>query len=87
MNPTLTIQYTGLVNGETPFVLGTVTITTTATVESHVGGGTGLAGGYPITASGAVDANYAITYVPALTVTRDDELGCQPELFWRPRAA
>jgi hypothetical protein len=39
------------------------TVTTTATAGSPVGG-------YPITASGAVDANYTISYVPGtLTIT------------------
>ena len=56
------MTYTGLVNGDaapaTP-----PTVTTTATAASDVGT-------YPITASGAVDANYTISYVGGiLTVT------------------
>jgi len=54
--PTLTVTYTGFVNGETSAVLTTQpAITTTALTTSPVGG-------YPITASGAAAANYAITY-------------------------
>lgn len=57
VNPTLTVSYSGFVNGETNSALTTQpTITTTATTSSPVGT-------YPITASGAVDANYTITYV------------------------
>jgi len=52
--PTLTVTYTGLANGDsapaTPPTIGT-----TATVFSPVGT-------YPITATGAADANYIITY-------------------------
>jgi C1A family cysteine protease len=55
--PTLTATYVGLVNGETPASLDApVVLTTTATAASPVGT-------YPITASGAADANYAITHV------------------------
>jgi hypothetical protein len=65
--PTLTASYTGLVNGDTPASLATqVTLTTTATAASHVVGSP-----YPITASGAADSDYAITYVAGtLTVTK-----------------
>ncbi|RKR82285.1 gliding motility-associated-like protein [Mucilaginibacter gracilis] len=56
-NPTLTVTYTGLVNGDTNNSLSTQpTITTTATITS-------LPGTYPITASGAVGPNYSISYV------------------------
>ncbi|RKR81454.1 gliding motility-associated-like protein [Mucilaginibacter gracilis] len=56
-NPTLTVTYTGLVNGDTNASLSTQpTITTTATITS-------LPGTYPITASGAVGPNYSISYV------------------------
>ena len=60
--PELTFTYTGLVNGNTaPSTLPR--ISTTATVSSNVGT-------YPITISGAADANYTITYRQAiLTVT------------------
>jgi hypothetical protein len=62
--PALTVQYTGFVNGDTAASLTTApTVATTATAASGVGS-------YPITASGAVDANYSITYVAGtLTVT------------------
>ncbi len=54
--PTLTVTYTGFVNGETSAVLSTQpTITTTALTTSP-------AANYPITAGGAAAANYTITY-------------------------
>ena len=57
-NPTLTVTYTGLVNGDAaPSTLPT--ITTTAVASSPVGP-------YPITASGAADANYIINYVAGI---------------------
>jgi hypothetical protein len=61
--PTLTISYTGLVNGD----LASATLPTIST--------TGLAtsnfGTYPITAIGAADANYTISYAAgSLEVTR-----------------
>jgi hypothetical protein len=63
-NPTLTVSYAGFVPGDTAASLTTQpTVTTTATTTSP-------AGTYPITASGAVDANYTISYVPGtLTVS------------------
>jgi gliding motility-associated-like protein len=63
-NPTLTVSYSGFVNGDTKGSLTTQpTVTTTATTSSP-------AGTYPITASGAADANYAISYVAGtLTVS------------------
>jgi hypothetical protein len=62
--PALTASYSGFVNGETPANLTTLpTLSTTATPASPPGT-------YPITASGAADPNYVITYVPgSLTVT------------------
>ena len=55
--PTLTYTPTGLVNGDTSASLTTQpTLTTTAIASSPVDS-------YTITASGAVDANYTITYV------------------------
>ncbi|WP_419788742.1 MBG domain-containing protein [Mucilaginibacter sp. X4EP1] len=75
--PTLTASYSGFVNGDTPISLTTPpTITTTATAASQVAGNP-----YAITASGAVDANYAISYVPGtltigqapLTITADNQ--------------
>jgi RHS repeat-associated protein len=68
--PALTVKYTGLVNGDTPAVFNNPgntlpIVTTTATQTSDV-----LAGGYPITASGAVNPNYSISYVNGtLTIT------------------
>ena len=60
----LTVTYTGFKNGETSAALTTQpTVSTTATTASPVGT-------YPITATGAVDPNYAFTYVPGiLTIT------------------
>ncbi len=64
--PTLTASYTGFVNGDTSASLTTQpTLATTATAASHVAGSP-----YAITASGAVDTDYAISYVAGgLTVT------------------
>ena len=64
--PTLTASYSGFVNGDSSANLTTQpTLTTTATTASHVAGSP-----YTITASGAVDADYTITYVAgSLTVT------------------
>ena len=64
--PTLTASYTGFVNGDSSVSLTTQpTLTSTATASSHVSGNP-----YSITASGAVDSNYSITYVAgSLTVT------------------
>ena len=62
--PTLTASYSGLVNGDTTASLSTpCTMATTATASSP-------AGTYPITASGAADPNYNLSYVNGtLTVT------------------
>ena len=62
--PTLTASYTGFVNGDTSASLTTQpTLGTTATAASPVGT-------YAITASGAVDGDYSITYANGtLTVT------------------
>jgi len=58
--PTLTASYAGFVNGDNVASLTTSpTVTTTATAASPVSGGP-----YPITATGAVDSNYTITYAP-----------------------
>ena len=68
--PTLTVTYTGLVNGDTPATFSSApntppAIITTATASSHVSGNP-----YSITASGAVDSDYSISYVAGtLTVT------------------
>ncbi len=62
--PVLTASYGGFVNGDSSTSLTTApTLNTTAAASSHVGS-------YPITASGAVDADYSISYVSGiLTVT------------------
>ena len=68
--PTLTVSYSGLVNGDTAGTFSQApntapSIVSTATASSHVAGSP-----YTITASGAVDSNYSISYVPGtLTVT------------------
>ncbi|WP_188444325.1 MBG domain-containing protein, partial [Belliella aquatica] len=54
-NPALTFTYSGLVNGDTQ-VTTEPSISTTATTDSNVGT-------YPITLTGASDANYGITLV------------------------
>src|SRR5439155_17010354 len=73
--PDLTASYTGLVNGDTSDALTVQPkISTTASRSSH-------RGTYPITASGAVDTDYTISYVAgtlkvtpvALTITADDQ--------------
>ncbi len=63
-NPALTATYTGFVNNDTADDLSSQPVlATTATTSSE-------AGTYAITASGAVDPNYTITYVPGtLTIT------------------
>ena len=65
-NPTLTVSFSGFVNGDSdiPTVVTTApAIITNATTSS-------TPGSYPIIASGAVAPNYAITYVAGtLTVT------------------
>jgi len=63
--PTLTATFAALVNGDTQASLGgSFGCTTTYTVGSPVGS-------YPTTCSGAVNANYAISYVVgAITVTQ-----------------
>ena len=70
--PTLTVSYSGFVNGEGPGNLIAIpTISTTATVAS-------LAGSYPITASGTKALNYLIRYQPGtLTVSPPPTLTVQ----------
>ncbi len=64
--PTLTASYSGFVNGDTAASLTTQpTLSTTASAGSHVAGSP-----YGITASGAADSDYTISYVAgSLTVT------------------
>jgi hypothetical protein len=58
--PALTVSYAGFVNDDDAGNLTKQpTLSTTATSSSS-------AGTYPITASGAVDANYTISYVPGI---------------------
>ena len=85
--PTLTASYTGSSMATAPASLTTQpTLMTTATAASSTDGGP-----YPITASGAVDSDYSITYASglltvtpvALTITADNQTkiygaGCQP---------
>jgi hypothetical protein len=61
--PALTASYSGFVNGDTPASLTTPPSLSTVPASSH-------AGSYAITASGAVDPDYAITYAAgALAIT------------------
>ncbi len=73
--PTLSVHYTGFVNGDTAASLTTApTATTSATAASPVGS-------YPITPAGATSPNYTITFVPGkltimpvpLQITADDQ--------------
>ncbi|MDB5059461.1 MAG: Cadherin-like beta sandwich protein, partial [Chloroflexi bacterium] len=62
--PTLTASYTGFVNGDTSASLATPpTLSTIATAGSHVSGSP-----YAITASGAADSDYAISYVAGILI-------------------
>ena len=63
-NPAFTASYSGFVNGDTETGLDTpVILGTSAAAASPVGA-------YAITASGAIDLNYAISYAPGtLTIT------------------
>ncbi len=72
--PVLTASYSGFVNGDSAASLATLpTLSTTATAGSHVGA-------YAITASGASDPNYTISYISgtlsiapaALTITANN---------------
>ncbi|GHU93619.1 hypothetical protein FACS1894156_0720 [Bacteroidia bacterium] len=64
-NPTLTVAYSGFVNGDNESNLSTApTASTAATATTPIGT-------YPITAAGGVADNYAFTYVDgALTVSK-----------------
>jgi hypothetical protein len=68
-NPGLTASWSGFVNGEGTNVLTTsATLATTADVNSAVGS-------YPITAGGAVAANYVFNYAPGtLTVVAQPQI-------------
>ncbi len=63
-NPTFTASYSGLVNSDTSAVVSGLSLTTTATSGSNVGG-------YAITASGGTASNYTISHVNGtLTINR-----------------
>ncbi|MBL7872716.1 MAG: gliding motility-associated C-terminal domain-containing protein, partial [Cyclobacteriaceae bacterium] len=64
-NPSFTITYTGLLNGENSSVIDTPpTASTVATALSN-------AGTYPITVSGGIDNNYTLLYTSGtLTITK-----------------
>ena len=76
-NPALGVTYNGFVNGDNATSLGgSLSISTTATTSSPVGG-------YPITATGLTSLDYAIAYVAGtLTVTQ-----AVPVLTWANPAA
>ncbi|MDR3632663.1 MAG: MBG domain-containing protein, partial [Isosphaeraceae bacterium] len=57
-NPAFTATFTGLVSGDIPASLGTLTFRCAATPAS-------LVGSYPITPLGIDDPNYAVTYLDA----------------------
>jgi len=57
-NPALTATYTGFVNGDTAASLDAPAVLTTGATSNS------LPGAYPITASGAADANYTSTFTP-----------------------
>ena len=64
VNPSFSVSYAGLVNGDTPNALsGTLSITTSVTASSSVGS-------YSVFASGLNSGNYTISYIAgALAVT------------------
>nr|WP_260677892.1 MBG domain-containing protein [Flavobacterium nitrogenifigens] len=74
-NPTLTVSYSGFVNGDTEASLTTAaTASTLATTSSP-------AGTYAITASGASSPNYSISYVDGiLTITPSSPLSNDADL-------
>ncbi|HVU96306.1 MAG TPA: MBG domain-containing protein [Puia sp.] len=73
--PPLAVTYSGFVNGDNPASLTTPPVVATSASSSSP------VGGYPITASGARDPNYTISYTPGtltigkatLTVTADNK--------------
>ena len=82
-NPTLTVTYTGLLNGDVAPATAP-SISTTAVTSSPFGN-------YPITASGASDPNYTITYADGtLSVTaKQIEITADPQtkIFGTPDPA
>jgi uncharacterized membrane protein len=77
--PSLTASYSGFVNGDSAASFMTQpTLTSTATASSVV-----VPGGYPITASGAVDPDYTVTYVPGtLTITALSQVALSGSIFF-----
>ena len=64
--PAFSVNYTGLINGDTAAMLPAPTYTTTATAASKVGT-------YAVSAVGASAGNYLVTYSPGtLTITKAD---------------
>ncbi len=75
-NPVLTVTYSGFVNNDGPAQLTTQPVVTTTAIT------TSPAGQYPITATGATDPNYTITYVPGtLTITPQPQTITVPNTF------
>ncbi|MES2276520.1 MAG: MBG domain-containing protein [Bacteroidota bacterium] len=65
VNPTLTVSYSGFVNGDDQTKLSTPATAATAATQASA------AGSYPIIASGATIPNYTISYTPgALTISK-----------------
>ncbi|WP_121812262.1 FG-GAP-like repeat-containing protein [Mucilaginibacter kameinonensis] len=65
-NPVFTFTYAGFVNGDTEASIAVKPVATTSATASSA------AGTYPITLSGAVAANYNITYLPGtLTISNN----------------
>jgi MBG domain (YGX type) len=78
--PALTASYSGFVNGDTAASLTTrPTLSTTATAASR-------AGTYRITAAGAADSNFSITYVPGKLTITPAPLTTPPTTRRRPAA-
>jgi hypothetical protein len=67
-NPSFSATYSGFANGDTPTSLaGTLTFTTTATLDSP-------AGSYPIHPAGLSSLNYAITFVDGVLTIGSHQL-------------
>jgi hypothetical protein len=65
--PNLTASYVGLVNGDTPSNLtAQATVSTTATPSGSLAGPASPVGLYPVIASGALDPDYTIVFVPGV---------------------
>src|SRR6185312_9561975 len=77
-NPTLTVSYSGFVAGDNQTNLTTPPNVITTALPSS------LVGTYPITASGAVDANYTISYIPGILTVAPATLTITPDNQTRP---